>query len=228
MPSDKFTTCKVVSSDFLKDERSRFSARNFYSDIAPDESEESDSDSGITAQRKNDDSDSELKKPFDDSLKKNETQEPIKKRQSKKRDLESIKPSFGFESSSKNSSSTINTNQSESRRKSERKKSAIKINESESRRRSERKTSTRVSDEPSLMTSEEDDDMTDLDPAIQNLDQLMSCLEQNVKAESGKLNNINEDDILKSLQEIGSPDLNHKQRSIKCQSRNERDTTMLQ
>ena len=56
------------------------------------------------------------------------------------------------------------------------------------------------------MTSEEDDDMTDLDPAIQNLDQLMSCLEQNVKTESGKLNNINEDDILKSLQEIGSPD----------------------
>ena len=56
------------------------------------------------------------------------------------------------------------------------------------------------------MTSDDNDDMTDLDPAIQNLGQLISCLEQNVKAESGKLNNINEDDILKSLQEIGSPD----------------------
>jgi transposase InsO family protein len=197
-----------------KDERSRFSARNFYSDLAPDESEESDSDREVPAQRKNyqkttkkDDSDSEpIKKPFDDSLKRDETKEPIKKRQTKMRDLESIKPSFGFESSFKNSSSTINSNQSESRRKSERKKSAIKSNESESRRRSERNTSTRVGNEPSLMTSDDNDDMTELDPTIQNLDQLMSCLEQNVKAESGKLNNINEDDILKSLQEIGSPD----------------------
>jgi hypothetical protein len=171
-----------------KDERSRFSKRNFYSDIAPDENEESDEDSEVPAQRKNDNSDSELEKPFDHTLKRHEMKEPIEKRQSKMRDIQSIIPSFGFESSSKNTSSTIKTNESESRKRSERKISAI------------------ARYEPSLMTTDDDDDMTDLDPAIQNLDQLMSCLEQNVKAESGKLNANEENEIHKNLLDIGSPD----------------------
>jgi hypothetical protein len=50
------------------------------------------------------------------------------------------------------------------------------------------------------------EDFTDLNPTVQNYDQLMSCLEQNVKTESGILNDKEEDEILKSLQEIGSPD----------------------
>ena len=79
------------------------------------------------------------------------------------------------------------------------------MNESALSRKSERKRTARVLFEPALMT-DESDDKTNLNPAIMKFDQLMSCLEQDVKAESGKLNNINEDDILKSLQEIGSLD----------------------
>jgi hypothetical protein len=79
------------------------------------------------------------------------------------------------------------------------------MDESASSRKSERQRTARVLFHPALMT-DESEDKTNLHPDIAEFDQLMSCLEQDVKAESGKLNNINEDDILKSLQEIGSPD----------------------
>jgi hypothetical protein len=118
-----------------------------------------------------------------DTLKRGEIKAPIKTWQTKTRDVKSIEPSSGFENSLKNKSTKIEMNESASSRKSERQRTA------------------RVMYEPALTTTDEN-----LNPSITEFDQLMSCLEQDVKAESGKLNNINEDDILKSLQEIGSPD----------------------
>ncbi len=104
------------------------------------------------------------------------------------RDIKSIKPSLGFQESSKNTSV------------------AIKMNESASTRKSEREKTARVRYEPTFLTPDDGDDMTNLDPDIQSHDQLMSCLEQNVKTESGQLKNNEEDEILRNLLDIGSPD----------------------
>ena len=51
-----------------------------------------------------------------------------------------------------------------------------------------------------------DEELTNLNPKAPIYDQLMSCMEQNLKMESGILNDKEENEILKSLQEIGSPD----------------------
>jgi hypothetical protein len=79
------------------------------------------------------------------------------------------------------------------------------MNQSASSRKSKRRKTSTIRLEPTLLTNENEDE-TNLQPDIAEFDQLMSCLEQDMKAESGKLKDINEDDILKSLQEIGSPD----------------------
>ena len=107
------------------------------------------------------DSDSELEKPFDDTSKRHETKEPIKERQTKTRDVKSIEPSSGFENSLKNKSTKIETNESASSRKSERQRTA------------------RVMYEPALTTTDEN-----LNPTITEFDQLMSCLEQDIKKQS--------------------------------------------
>jgi hypothetical protein len=166
-----------------KDERSRFSTRNFYSDIAQDEDEKSDDDneseehenffasgkggaphqpppsfpdnSDECNEIEDKDSDYEIEKPLNDTSKRHETKEPIKKRQTKMRDIKSIKPSLGFQGSSKNTSVPIKTNESASTRKSEREKTA------------------KVRYDPTFVTPDDDDDLTNLDPDIQSHDQLM-------------------------------------------------------
>ncbi len=47
--------------------------------------------------------------------------------------------------------------------------------------------------------------MTDLDPTDQTIERLLSCMEQHVGKESGKLND-SEEDLMKSIQDIGNPD----------------------
>jgi transposase InsO family protein len=56
-----------------------------------------------------------------------------------------------------------------------------------------------------LMIENEEDDLTNLNPVDQTFDQLLSCLEQNVKRESGRLNDP-EEELMKNLQDIGRPD----------------------
>jgi hypothetical protein len=56
-----------------------------------------------------------------------------------------------------------------------------------------------------LFLENEDDDLTDLDPTVRTFDQLLSCLEQGIGKESGKLDDPVEDQ-LKSQQNIGSDD----------------------
>jgi hypothetical protein len=75
MPSDKFTTCKVVNSDFLKEERSRFSQRNTYSDLDSEQDEESDDDS---KEASNDDDNSTSSNKEDESSKNNKAKHELK------------------------------------------------------------------------------------------------------------------------------------------------------
>jgi hypothetical protein len=81
-----------------KEKPSRFTKLNFYANLDPE-----DDDNSISSDEKEDnDPDSELEKPFNDTLKSHEKSGPIKKQQMKKRDVESIKPSQGFQTGSKN------------------------------------------------------------------------------------------------------------------------------
>jgi transposase InsO family protein len=66
----------------------------------------------------------------------------------------------------------------------------------------------RSSNEPALNLSakDEDEDETDFDKEEKTFGQLLSCMEQNRKQESGKLNNEEEQSIHNHLLEIGSPD----------------------
>ena len=59
--------------------------------------------------------------------------------------------------------------------------------------------------DPTFMIENEEDDLTDLNPVDQSFGQLLSCLEQNIGKESGKLDN-QQEDLIKSLQSIGNPD----------------------
>jgi hypothetical protein len=58
--------------------------------------------------------------------------------------------------------------------------------------------------EATFLLEEEQDDLTDLDPTDSSFGQLLSCMEQNIGNESGKLNDP-EEDLIKSLQNIGNP-----------------------
>ncbi len=59
--------------------------------------------------------------------------------------------------------------------------------------------------EATFLLEEEDDDLTDLDPTEQTFGQLLSCMEQNIGKESGKLNDPGEN-LMKSLNGIGNSD----------------------
>jgi hypothetical protein len=98
------------------------------------------------------------------------------------REMRKIKTSIGFQKASKQKKSARGT------------------------RRSQR--SQRRNPEPTLKlaTKKEDEDNTDFDKEELNFGQLLSCLEQNRKEESGQLNNKEEELIHKHLLDIGSPD----------------------
>jgi hypothetical protein len=59
--------------------------------------------------------------------------------------------------------------------------------------------------EATFLLEEEDDDLTDLGPTQQTFGQLLSCMEQNIGKESGKLNDP-EEDPMKSLNDLGNRD----------------------
>ncbi len=59
--------------------------------------------------------------------------------------------------------------------------------------------------ESTFLLEEEEDDLANLDPSDNTFEQLLSCMDQNVKKESGKLNYPDEA-LMKTLQDIGRPD----------------------
>ena len=60
--------------------------------------------------------------------------------------------------------------------------------------------------EKTLMMKEQAEDIMDLDYEDNNYGELLTCMEQNLKEESGKLQNDVEDEIKRNLLDIGSPD----------------------
>ena len=56
-----------------------------------------------------------------------------------------------------------------------------------------------------FVLEDEEEDLTNLDPTDPTFCQILSCMEQNIGKESGKLNDSVED-LLKSIQDIGNPD----------------------
>ncbi len=59
--------------------------------------------------------------------------------------------------------------------------------------------------EATLLIENEEDDLANLDPTVRTFEQLLSCLEQGIGKESGKLNDPDED-LLQSQQNIGNDD----------------------
>jgi hypothetical protein len=59
--------------------------------------------------------------------------------------------------------------------------------------------------EATFLLEDEADDLTDLSTPDNNFNQLLSCIEQNLGKESGKLKDQNEE-LIKSAQDIGNPD----------------------
>ena len=59
--------------------------------------------------------------------------------------------------------------------------------------------------EATFLIENEEDDLANLDPTVRTFEQLLSCLEQGIGKESGKLNDP-EEDLLKSQQNIGNDD----------------------
>ncbi len=49
-------------------------------------------------------------------------------------------------------------------------------------------------------------EMKNMDPVFHDFDQLMSCMEQDVKAEKGQMNSKEQDEIHNNLLDLGSPD----------------------
>ena len=182
---------------------SRFSASNPYDVLQADDDEgndddESNDDKGNNDDEGNDDNkgnnddenssssesdnDKELSKnPFEDEKKRYENIEPIKTKKTNSGEIKRLLPSKGFRSEIKKTSSS----QSQTRK-------------------SKREIKNRKIFQPSFLLDEEDD-FTNLDPNDKTFEQLLSCMEQNVKKESGKLNDPDEE-LLKSLQDIGRPD----------------------
>jgi hypothetical protein len=60
--------------------------------------------------------------------------------------------------------------------------------------------------ERTMLIEDEEDELTNLNPTENAYDQLLTCMEQGTKAESGKLKDSNEDLMHQAMNDIGGPD----------------------
>ena len=176
-----------------------------YVNDKPDNDEVKDSNSDSSSSSSEED-DQEKRNKVNFSMRKIEpkkTSEPIKISTSLKKTSRAVKliqSSEGFSKAPQNTSSKKNfenPDQSETR-KSKREPKTRQMYEANFKPTYARKDST-------FFTEEEDDNLEDLTPTETTFDQLLSCLEQQLKDESGKLKDDDEDLILKALQK-GNPD----------------------
>jgi hypothetical protein len=159
---------------------------------------------------------------------KSDQREKVKPMKSSTREIKNLLPSKGFQSNQSNSSKSSTKTKVTQRDQGEKVRpmksltreiknllpsKGFQSNQSNS---SKRKTSSREKYEPNFeptykrkdptfMIENEEDDLTDMNPVDQSFGQLLSCLEQNIGKESGKLDN-QQEDLIKSLQSIGNPD----------------------
>jgi hypothetical protein len=57
-----------------------------------------------------------------------------------------------------------------------------------------------------MLIEDEEDDLTDLNPVVNTYDQMLTCMEQGIKIESGKLADPNEELVHHAMNDIGGPD----------------------
>jgi hypothetical protein len=177
------------AKSFLKTQTSRFSSINRYDKLSDDDDDEG-----------NDEEEDNYDRESDDEIKffaiKN--CEPMKT-QAIKRSVKNLLPSKGFQEAIKNDQSKhvekiLPSNGSKKSKRVSKPPERLEPNFEATQRR-----------ESTFFLENEDDDLTDLDPTVRTFEQLLSCLEQGLGKESGKLNDPDED-LLKSLQDIGKPD----------------------
>jgi transposase InsO family protein len=158
---------------------------------------ESSSDSGSDdemefSERKNKPFEIKNLQPFENKKRYGNIQ-PIKTKEKISRTLKSIQASSGFQAASSNKSNDQSNSNTGKRTRQTR--DLYEPNFLPTYKRNE----------ATLFFEEENDDLTDLDPNEHFSEQMLSCLEQNIGKESGKLNDP-EEDLMKSLQDIGRPD----------------------
>jgi hypothetical protein len=195
-----------------KPKPSRFSSTNRFNALneaddndneGNDEEEGNDDDEGNDDNKGNNDEEDSSSSESDKDLELSKTFEiknfkapiagPIKTKQTNSGEMKRLLPSKGFRSEIKKTSPS----QSETR------KSKRKIESRKTFQPNFEPTYKR--NEATLFFEEEEDDLSDLSTIDNNFDQLLSCLEQNLGKESGKLKDQNEE-LIKSAQDIGNAD----------------------
>ena len=174
------------------DKPSRFSSTNSFENLNDDSDRE-------------DGSDSEQSEPETQQFRKSfvvqkPTDGPMKMQHQKSREIKALLPSKGFQSGTKKPTTTKQADQSDSTR-SKRVKSTRKLYEPNFEPTHRRKQT-----ESTLFIEDDDDDLTDLNPVENTYDQMLNCMEQGIKSESGKLNDMNEELVHHAMNDIGGPD----------------------
>jgi hypothetical protein len=192
-----------------KTQTSRFSSTNSYDKLSDsDDDEGNDDDKGKYEHDKGkDDDEGNNESDSDDETKfpaikncKPLIDEPIKTLAIKSKAVKNLLPSKGFREAAKNDQSKhvekiLPSNGSQKSKRVSKPPERLEPNfEATQKRRGS-----------TFFLENEDDDLTDLDPTVHTFDQLLSCLEQGIGKESGKLEDPVED-LLKSQQNIGSND----------------------
>jgi len=174
------------------DKPSRFTSTNSFENLNNDSDEE-------------DGSDSEQSEPETQQFRKSfvtqkKTDGPMKTLKQKSREIKALMPSKGFQGGTKNPTTTNQTDQSDTTRP-KRAESTRKLYEPNFEPTYKRKQT-----ESTMFLEDDDDDLSDLNPAERTFDQMLNCMEQGIKSESGKLTDTNEELVHHAMNDIGGPD----------------------
>jgi hypothetical protein len=172
-----------------KDENNSDEESNKENDNDPEDSDEENDGDSHEQYDPQDQEQQRPQKPFEEKRQ----SRPITMKEKKSREIKGLSSSTGFRTEIK----TKSVSQSEQRKS----KRAVKSRE----RYQPNFEPTYKRKDATLLIEEEDDDLTDLDLNEQIFGQLLSCMEQNIGKESGKLNDP-EENLMKNLQDIGNPD----------------------
>jgi hypothetical protein len=194
------------------DKPSRFSTTNRYDNLM-EENEQGTNDGNASDRNSDSETDDEMEsferkykpttrsKPFEIKNNNLSIDGPIKTQAIKSRDVKNLLPTKGFEEATQRDQSKQfkNVLPSKGSQKAKRKTKPPERLEPNFEPTQKRR-------ETTFFLEDEDDDLTDLEPTVRTYDQLLSCMEQQIKNESGNLKDPEEDLIQKSLHDIGNTD----------------------
>ena len=186
-------------------EKSRFATKNFFSEIDDDSEEEQDNEFTDDEQTKEveieiNDEMEEINQNGNTTEKitetKNKSSNENQARNQKRRNLalDKIKPSNGFVTSPKKQNETASDTRASNRTKKPREKFEPDFAPTHKRK------------PVTLSALEMHENETDMDSDLLHFDQLMSCMEQNVKSEKGQMKTEDQNEIHNNLLELDSPD----------------------